>query len=90
VDGQAFTRVAALDALHLARHPWCMPRTNIVLDERLVQEAKRLTGAATKRQVVDIALRQLVARESAQRALRKLRGKLEWTGDVGSWRRSRG
>jgi Arc/MetJ family transcription regulator len=37
-------------------------RTNIVLDERTVKEAMRLTGAKTMREVVDRALRELVAR----------------------------
>jgi Arc/MetJ family transcription regulator len=37
-------------------------RTNIVLDERIVKEAMRATGARTKREVVDLALRELVAR----------------------------
>lgn len=37
-------------------------RTNIVLDERVVKEAMRATGVKTKRQVVDLALRELVAR----------------------------
>ena len=37
-------------------------RTNIVLDDKLIREAMRLTGAKTKREVVDLALRGLVAR----------------------------
>ena len=37
-------------------------RTNIVLDQRVVKEAMRLTGAKTKREVVNLALRDLVAR----------------------------
>ena len=37
-----------------------MARTNIELDGRLVERAMRLTGARTKREVVDIALRRLV------------------------------
>ncbi len=37
-------------------------RTNIVLDDKLVREAMRATGAKTKREVVDLALRNLVAR----------------------------
>jgi len=66
-----------------------MGRTNIVLDERLVEQAMKLTGAKTKRQVVDLALRKLVARGSAYRALRRLKGKLAWQGDIEAWRRSR-
>ena len=37
-------------------------RTNIVLDDALVSEAMRLSRAKTKREVVDLALRELVAR----------------------------
>ncbi len=36
-------------------------RTNIVLDDKLVTEAMRLTHAKTKREVVDLALREVVA-----------------------------
>jgi Arc/MetJ family transcription regulator len=64
-------------------------RTNIMLDDDLVKQALRVTGANTKRQVVDLALRELVARDSVYRALRKLRGKLPWEGDVRAWRRRR-
>ena len=38
-----------------------MGRTNIVLDDALVERAMRLTGARTKREVVDIALRRLIS-----------------------------
>jgi Arc/MetJ family transcription regulator len=37
-------------------------RTNIVLDDILVQEALALSGAKTKRELVDRALRELVER----------------------------
>jgi Arc/MetJ family transcription regulator len=37
-------------------------RTNIVLDDQLVREVMRLTGAKTKREAVDLALRNLIAR----------------------------
>ena len=36
-------------------------RTNIVLDDQLVAEAMQLTQVKTKREVVDLALRELVA-----------------------------
>ena len=49
-------------------------RTNIVLDDALIAEAMRLTGVHTKKEAVDRALRELVARH-AQRALRDLRGR---------------
>ena len=66
-----------------------MGRTNIELDDKLVEKAMRLTGAQTKREVVNIALRRLVEKGSLYRALRSLRGKLAWDGDVDSWRSTR-
>jgi Arc/MetJ family transcription regulator len=66
-----------------------MGRTNIELDDALVAKAMRLTGARTKREVVEIALRRLVDKGSLYRAALRLRGKLAWEGDVGGWRRSR-
>lgn len=49
-------------------------RTNIVLNDQLIEEAMRLTQARTKKEVVDRALRELVARHR-QRALRELVGR---------------
>ena len=46
-------------------------RTNIVLDDRLVKEAMRLSNVRTKREAVDLALRDFVAR-SRQRDILKL------------------
>ena len=48
-------------------------RTNIVLDVSLIKEAITLSGARTKREVVDIALRELVARRR-QRQMKDLVG----------------
>lgn len=56
-------------------------RTNIDIDDKVLEEARRLTGARTKRETVDLALRELVA--SYRRAgLLKLRGKVRWEGDL--------
>jgi Arc/MetJ family transcription regulator len=49
-------------------------RTNIVLDDRLVKEVMRLSKARTKREAVDRALRDFVAR-SKQRDVLALIGK---------------
>lgn len=48
-------------------------RTNIVLDDELVAEAMAATGAKTKREVVEIALRELLYKTRQQR-LKKLKG----------------
>jgi len=66
-----------------------MGRTNIELDDELVTRALRLTGARSKREVVDIALRRLVEKGTLYRAARRLRGKLAWRGDVDAWRSAR-
>lgn len=66
-----------------------MARTNIVLDDVLIDKAMKLTGAGTKREAVDIALRELVKRKSLYRGLLKLRGKLHWDGDLDVLRGSR-
>lgn len=66
-----------------------MARTNILLDDELIAAAMELTGARTKREVVDIALRRLVEKGSLYRSLRKLRGELPWEGDIDAWRSAR-
>lgn len=65
----------------------CM-RTNIVLDDELVAEAQRITGATTKREVVDLALRELVARQKRLGIL-ALRGSVRWEGDLDLSRQAR-
>jgi Arc/MetJ family transcription regulator len=66
-----------------------MARTTIDLDGALVDKAMRLTGAKSKREAVDIALRRLVQKGSVHRALRRLRGELPWDGGILSSRSAR-
>lgn len=63
-------------------------RTNIVIDDALMQAALKATGLATKREAVELALRSLV-RLKAQEAIRKYRGKIDLEGDLEAWRRAR-
>ncbi|MFA7097499.1 MAG: type II toxin-antitoxin system VapB family antitoxin [Gammaproteobacteria bacterium] len=49
-------------------------RTNIVLDDELIAEAMRLAGVTTRREMVDRALREYVARHR-QREILELAGK---------------
>ena len=56
-------------------------RTNIEIDDRLMREAMRSSGARTKRATVETALRLLV-RLRRQTAIRQLRGKVQWEGDL--------
>lgn len=62
-------------------------RTNVVLDDKLVEEGMRLTGLTTKRAVIEEALRLLV-RLKSQEEVRDLRGKLRWEGDLEAMRRN--
>ncbi|MGA8104846.1 MAG: type II toxin-antitoxin system VapB family antitoxin [Candidatus Acidiferrales bacterium] len=56
-------------------------RTNIEIDDRLMDQALRSSGARTKRAAVEAALRLLVKTHS-QTAIRRLRGKVKWEGDL--------
>lgn len=63
-------------------------RTNIDLNDTLVKQAQKLSGLKTKKAVVEEGLRILV-RMYRQRNVRKLRGKLEWEGDLNELRKGR-
>ena len=60
-------------------------RTNIVIDDRLMRDALRATGLKTKREAVEQGLRTLL-RLSRQAEIRRLRGKLDWQGDLNAMR----
>ena len=62
-------------------------RTNIVIDDQLLAEAQRLSGAPAKRATVEFALQELVRRRARRKVL-DLQGRLEWEGDLGKSRRS--
>jgi Arc/MetJ family transcription regulator len=63
-------------------------RTNIEIDDSLIQEAMKRSGAATKKAAVDQALRLLV-QTHRQTSFRKLRGKVRWEGDLNQSRLGR-
>ncbi len=63
-------------------------RTNIVIDDELMDQAKEVTGLKTKREVVEAGLRMLI-RLKKQGEIKKWRGKLRWEGDLRKLRRSR-
>jgi Arc/MetJ family transcription regulator len=60
-------------------------RTNIVIDDKLMEDALRLTGLKTKREAVELGLRTLL-RLRQQEEIRRQRGKLAWTGDLDAMR----
>ncbi len=52
-------------------------RTNVVLDDDLIEEASRITGIRVKKHLIDEALRVLVATRK-RRSLMDLRGKIRF------------
>ena len=56
-------------------------RTNIVIDDKLMQDALKATGLRTKKDAVELGLRTLL-RLQQQAELRKLRGTMTWDGDL--------
>jgi len=60
-------------------------RTNIVIDDELMNEAMSLSQLKTKRAVVETGLRLLVQIRK-QEQIKNLRGKLRWDGDLDSMR----
>lgn len=65
----------------------CM-RTNIEIDDAVLSEAQRLSGTKTKRETVDYALREVIARQKRLDFL-KLRGEIDWEGDLDEMREGR-
>lgn len=63
-------------------------RTNIVIDDKLMAEALRATGAKTKKEAVELGLQALV-QMSRQAEVRRLRGKVDWQGDLDAMRRDK-
>lgn len=60
-------------------------RTNIVIDDELMDQTLRATGLTTKREAVELGLRTLL-RLRQQEEIRRFRGKLEWQGDLDAMR----
>ncbi len=60
-------------------------RTNIDIDDKLLSNAMKATGASTKREVVELGLASLV-RLKRQEQIKKYRGKLKWDGDLSQMR----
>jgi len=65
-----------------------MMRTNIDIDDRLMSQAMRSSGARTKKATVEAGLR-LLAETHAQGSIRRLRGKVRWQGDLDQSRTGR-
>ncbi len=65
-----------------------MSRTNIVLDDDLIQNCMDITGLKTKKSVVNYALKEVV-RKNKQKRLLELKGKVNWSGDLTEMRKGR-
>ena len=63
-------------------------RTNIVIDDKLMRDTLRACGLSTKREVVELGLRTLL-RLRRQAEIRRLRGKLDWQGNLHAMRTDR-
>jgi Arc/MetJ family transcription regulator len=56
-------------------------RTNINIDDELIERGMKYTGIRTKTKLVDFALRELLRRKK-RKAILKLKGKLYWDGNL--------
>jgi Arc/MetJ family transcription regulator len=61
-------------------------RTNIEIDDDLMEQAMKASGLATKRETVEAGLRLLVQLKR-QQGIRNYRGKLHWEGNLERMRR---
>ena len=61
-------------------------RTNVVIDDELMEKALKLSGLRTKKDAIEAGLKLLV-RFNLQAKARNFRGKLRWVGDLDKMRR---
>jgi len=66
-----------------------MGRTNVYIDDELIDKVISITGARSKREAIDVALRKIVDNESLGKDIKRLQGKLSWDGDLNQIRKSR-
>lgn len=60
-------------------------RTNVVVDDDLMESALKLSGLKTKKDAIEEGLKLLVQVKS-QEAIRAFRGKLKWAGSLDEMR----
>jgi Arc/MetJ family transcription regulator len=61
-------------------------RTNVVIDDELMRRAMRSGGYKTKKSAIEDGLRLLV-QIKGQKKLQKLKGKIQWDGDLDAMRK---
>ncbi|TAF10128.1 MAG: type II toxin-antitoxin system VapB family antitoxin [Nostocales cyanobacterium] len=55
-------------------------RTNIIIDEKLIDDAIKATGLKTQREVIELGLKTLIKLKQ-QEKIKAYRGNLKWGGD---------
>lgn len=63
-------------------------RTNIVIDDKLMDDALKASGASTKREAVELGLKTLIQLKK-QEGIKNLRGRLQWEGNLDDMRTSK-
>lgn len=63
-----------------------MSRTNVVLDDKLVEKCQKATGIKTRKSLIDFALHEVLRHEN-QKKLLELKGNVDWQGDLSAWRK---
>ncbi len=65
-----------------------MARTNIELDDRLINQGLKVFKCKSKSELVDLALKELL-KSSKRKEILSLRGRIHWQGDLDESRRGR-
>lgn len=60
-------------------------RTNIIIDDALMNDVLKITGLKTKREAVELGLRKLLELKR-QEQIKAFKGKLKWEGDLNAQR----
>jgi len=60
-------------------------RTNIEINDKLMNDVLKATGVKTKKEAVELGLKMLI-RLKKQENIKNYRGKLRWTGDLDDMR----
>lgn len=60
-------------------------RTNIEIDDQLMNDALKATGLKTKKEAVELGLKTLIKLKK-QEGIKRFRGKLKWSGDLDEMR----
>ena len=63
-------------------------RTNVDIDDELIEEVKKEFNLKTKREAIHLALQQILKMKN-RRKLLELRGQVKWEGDLNEMRKNR-